>query len=323
MQLDFFPGRSFRALFVVPLLCLISSVADARIDLSILQQQGYGVVELKRPQPNTLTVQAKINGTPAVLVVDTGWSGQGITIDTESAGSLTSLRADAAAKAQSLSGKQLTGYKKGVVDTVLLGNVEMHHVPVSVVYVGGLHDPATRRSIGANGFLSAGFLRTCSAVIDLHNLRLYLRPPGTGHRAVLGPALRGAGLAEIPFSITGNSLAVVSAEINGATGSMLVDTGKVLTGVDSRLASKMQVAGFSSRVGTLDAAGAVMKTEVAKIHSFKIGGVNLRAPDIRLEQFALYTQTKGKIIGILGIDILGPNGTIIDFGNLKLYCYPL
>ena len=50
---------------------------------------------------------------------------------------------------------------------------------------------------------------------------------------------------------------------------------------------------------------------------------NLRAPDVRLEQFPLYSQTRGKVIGLLGIDILGPNGTIIDFGNLKLYCYPL
>ena len=63
-------------------------------------------------------------------------------------------------------------------------------------------------------------------MIDLHNLRLYLRPPGTGRRAVLGPAMRGAGLAEIPFTITGNALAVVNAEINGATGAMIVDTGK-------------------------------------------------------------------------------------------------
>jgi hypothetical protein len=115
----------------------------------------------------------------------------------------------------------------------------------------------------------------------------------------------------------------VSAEINGATGAMVVDTGKALTGVDGRLASKMKVAGYSSRVGTIDAAGELMKTEVAKINSFKIGGVNLRAPDIRLEQFPIYTQTSGKLIGFLGIDILGPNGTIIDFGNLKLYCYPL
>jgi hypothetical protein len=205
----------------------------------------------------------------------------------------------------------------------VLGNVEMHRVPVVVGNITGLHDSSIRRRIGATGFLTAGFLRTCSAVIDLHNLRLYLRPPGTGHRALLGPALRGAGLAEIPFSITGNSLAIVSAEINGATGAMIVDTGKMLTGVDARLAPKMKVAGYTSRVGTIDAAGALMRTELARIQSFKIGGVNLRAPDVRLEQFPIYTETNGKLIGFLGIDILGPNGAIIDFGNLKLYCYPL
>jgi hypothetical protein len=135
--------------------------------------------------------------------------------------------------------------------------------------------------------------------------------------------LHGAGLAEIPFTITGNALAIVNAEINGAAGAMIIDTGKTLTGVDARFASKMKVAGYSSRVGTVDAAGALTETKLAKIRSFKVGEVNVRAPDVRLEQFPLYTQTSGKLIGFLGIDILGPNGAIIDFGNLKLYCYPL
>lgn len=315
-------GRRLRAFLAVPVTCFLASVAEARIDLSVLQQQGYGVVEIKRPQPNTLTVQAKVNGQSLLLVLDTGWSGHGITLDADSASALKGPMSNEESRVQSLSGKTL-GFKKGVVDTVLLGNVEMHKVPVSVGNISGLHERGGRQ-IGANGFLTAGFLRTCSAVIDLHNLRLYLRPPGTGHRAVLGPGLRGAGLAEIPFSVTGNGHAIVEAEINGAKGAMLVDTGKSLTGVDARFASKvMKVVGYSSRVGTLDAAGALSRTELAKLKSFKIGGVSLRAPDVRLENFPIYTQTNGKLVGFLGIDILGPNGTIIDFGNLKLYCYPL
>jgi len=313
-------GRGFLALAAI---CFVTSVAEARIDLSVLQQQGYGVVEIKRPQPNTLAVQATINGQATLLVLDTGWSGHGITLDSESAGLLKSPMSDVNGHAQAMSGKNLSGLKQGVANTVLLGNVEMHQVPVMIGNIAGLHYTSVRRTIGANGFLSAGFLRTCSAVIDLHNLRLYLRPPGTGHRAILGAALHAAGLAEIPFTITGNSLAVVNAEINGAAGAMIVDTGKTLTGVDARFASKMKVTGYSSHVATVDAAGALLETKLAKIQSFKIGGVNLRAPDVRLEQFPLYTQTSGKLIGFLGIDILGPNGAIIDFGNLKLYCYPL
>lgn len=323
MKSKFSSGRGLAPLLAILAICLLPAVAEARIDLSVLQQQGYGVVEITRPQPNTLAVKATINGHAAILILDTGWSGHGITVDSESAGMLKTPLTSADTHTESLSGKKLSGYKKGVVDTVMLGNVEMHQVPVSVTSIGGLHDAGVRRRISANGFLSAGFLRTCSAVIDLHNLRLYLRPPGTGHRAVLGAALHAAGLAEIPFSITGNALALVNAEINGATGTMLVDTGKALTGVDERFAPKMKVAGYSSRVGTIDAAGAVMETKLAKIQSFKIGGVNLRAPDVRLEQFPIYSQTSGKVIGFLGIDILGPNGTIMDFGNLKLYCYPL
>ena len=320
--MKFSSGRGLRVLLAVQMICFVA-LAEARIDLSILQQQGYGMVELKRPQPNTLTVEAKINGQSTLLILDTGWSGQGITLDSESAGSLKSPMTNNTSRTQTLSGKNLTGLKDGVADTVLLGNVEMHRVPVVTGNIAGLHDASVRQGIGANGFLSAGFLRTCSAVIDLHNLRLYLRPPGTGRRAVLGPAMRGAGLAEIPFTITGNALAIVNAEINGASGAMIVDTGKTLTGVDARFAAKMKVAGYNSRVGTIDAAGALTRTELAKIQSFKIGGVNLRASDVRFEQFPIYTQTSGKLIGFLGIDILGPNGAIIDFGNLKLYCYPL
>src|SRR3954462_2908496 len=211
MKSKFSSRCGFYALIAV-LLISVAPIVGSRGDLSILQQQGYGVVELKRPHPNTLTVDAKINGHSALLVNAAGWLGQGITPDSESAGSLTATLSADASRTQALSGKKLTGYKKGVVEVVTLGNVEMHQVPVSVVNIGALHDAAVRRKIGANGFLSAGFLRTCSAVIDLQNLRLYLRPPGTGHRAVLGPALHGAGLAEIPLNVTASALLIVNAE---------------------------------------------------------------------------------------------------------------
>lgn len=45
-------------------------------------------MEIKRPQPNTLTVQAKVNGRAVLLVLDTGWSGHGITLDADSAGAV-------------------------------------------------------------------------------------------------------------------------------------------------------------------------------------------------------------------------------------------
>jgi hypothetical protein len=177
-----------------------------------------------------------------------------------------------------------------------------------------------RRSIGADGFLGAGFLRTCSAVVDLHNLRLYLRPPGTGQRAILGPALQGAGLSEVPFSMSGGDC-LVEVELNGATGKMIVDTGASHAGVDKRMGPQMKSLGYKSRTGFIDAAGVIRASQLSGLKSFKIGGIPAKASDIRMQDYGFYTKTGGKVVGLLGMDILGPNGAIIDFAQQKLYFY--
>src|SRR4051812_11704255 len=139
MKFGFSSGRARRLVIALPMLWFVAPSAQARIDLSVLQQQGYGVVELKRPQPNTLALQAKINGHSTLLVLDTGWSGHGITLDSEAAGAINSPMTENTSHTQSISGKKLTGFKNGVVETVLLGNVEMHKVPVVVGNIAGLH----------------------------------------------------------------------------------------------------------------------------------------------------------------------------------------
>ena len=55
------------------------------------------------------------------------------------------------------------------------------------------------------------------------------------------------------------------------------------------------------------------------LKSFYAGGVPLRAPDIRLRQVPAYTRSGGRVIGELGMDLLGSNGAVIDFGQRKLY----
>ena len=71
------------------------------------------------------------------------------------------------------------------------------------------------------------------------------------------------------------------------------------------------------------ASGTSIQTEVIRnLRSFKINGVRVRAPDLRLSTFDFYTETGGKVAGLLGMDILGYNGTIIDFGDHKIYFCP-
>jgi predicted aspartyl protease len=302
--------------------CLFAASADARISLEALRRDGYGVVELNRPQPNVLTVLATINGRKARLIVDTGWSGEGITLNGDYGSVLRSPVQGVNRLGRSASGRVLGGFKKGVADTVLLGNVQMRQVPISFGTVGGLQHSYVRRDIRADGFIGSGFLSTCSGIVDLHNLVLYLRPPGTGRRAVIGGAMKAQGLAEVPFHVVQTSC-LVAVEINGAPGIMFVDTGATLAGVDERFVPHMKTKMRSSRVTTIDAAGIEAQTKLTDLRSFRIAGVNVRAPDLRIGRFGFYDSSRGKIIGLLGMDILGRNGTIIDFGQKKLYFYPL
>jgi predicted aspartyl protease len=323
-----FPKRLVRQTLILLLfllgsgLTLFPPTADARIWLEALRRDGYGVVELQRPELNTLTVSARINGRKARLIVDTGWSDEGITVENDFGKVLQSPVQGVNRLGRSASGQPLVGFKKGVADTVSLGNVVMRQVPVVFGTIGALQHSYTRHNINADGFIGAGFLNACSGIIDLHNLRLYLRPPKTGRRAVLGPALKAAGLAGINFVIIHNHC-LASVEINGARGVMFVDTGATLATVDERFAPQMKARLYSSNAMAVDASGAETRTKLTNLASFRIGGVNVRAPDLRIGRFAFYDTSHGKIIGLLGMDILGRNGSIIDFGEKKLYFYAL
>ena len=278
------------------------------------------MVELQRPEPNTLTVSATINGRKARLIVDTGWSDEGITVDGDFGKVLHSPVQAVNRFGQSASGRAMVGFKKGVADTVSMGNVQIRQVPIIFGTIGALQHSYNRRNVNADGFIGSGFLNTCSGIIDLHNLRLYLRPPGTGRRAVIGRALKAAGLAEVPFTIMGNHC-LVAVEINGARGIMFVDTGATFAEVDERFSPQMKKR--MSRATLIDAAGVETGSKLTNLGSFRIAGVSVRAPDLRIGRFGFYDGSRGKVIGLLGMDILGPNGTIIDFGQKKLYFYPL
>jgi predicted aspartyl protease len=325
--LSFFSAASLRKrrvrLFLLgALLCVVAVPAKARISLEALRRDGYGVVELNRPEPNVLTVVATINGRKARLIVDTGWSGEGITLNGDYGSVLRSPVQAVNRLGRSVSGYVLAGFKKGVADTVLLGNVQMRQVPITYGTIGALQHSYDRRDVHADGFIGSGFLSTCSGIIDLHNLVLYLRPPGTGRRAVIGPAMKAQGLAEVPFHVVQTNC-LVAVQINDAPGIMFVDTGATLAGVDERFVPQLKSKLRSSNVTAIDAAGVETQTKLTYLRSFRIAGVNVRAPDLRIGHFGFYDSSRGKVIGLLGMDILGTNGTIIDFGQKKLYFYPL
>jgi hypothetical protein len=172
---------------------------------------------------------------------------------------------------------------------------------------------------GADGFLGVRFLHDASAILDLQNLRLYLRPPKSGRGVNLGPALKAAGLSAAPFVRAQTGACLVDVGINGVTKKMIIDTGAYLTSVDTRFAAQANVAGYQSNIEMMDIAGVQKRANWSTPKNFAVGGIPVHPPKIVIADMSFYTASHGLVGGLLGLDFLGQNWSIVDFGSDKLY----
>jgi hypothetical protein len=199
----------------------------------------------------------------------------------------------------------------GTARSVVLGNVQITGTPV---YYGRFAE---------RGVIGHGFLKRNSAIIDLTNLRLYLRPPGKGRRVDLSPALTAMGMAKVPFVEAAFGSYVVNVEVNGVPTQMAPDTGAQLTALDTRFAQLARTHGWGRRnIYQLDAAGRRSAADFAGTKSFKIEGVPIRTPEVFVTRFVGYDLTHGKMVGLLGLDVIGMNWGIIDVAQQKFYFTP-
>jgi hypothetical protein len=320
------PNKSL--VFLIGVMLALGGVAQARspISLDILRRDGYGVVQVYQVRENILTVPAVVNGQKVRLEVDTGFGG-GIGLDSRFSGVNVATGSEVR-KGAGVSGKTIET-RRGVAKTLVMGNVQLTDVPVEVGAFKAFDEEQTHKFTSsydfdmdmgnpgsAAGFIGRDFLRTNSAIVDLPNHLLYLKPPGKGKKAQLSGALTKVGMAEAPI-VDGNRIAV---EINGVPATMIVDTGAVASLLDPRFAAKANVRGYGSTdMEFHDIAGAKSKVDLTGLTNFTIGGVPVRSSGATLTPFSYYPASGGKIVGLLGIDFLGQNWSIIDFGQQKLY----
>jgi predicted aspartyl protease len=312
-----------------------------RITLEALRRDGYGEVQLQRPRPNVITVNAEIDGRPLRLLVDTGWGGAGVSVHRDAVGGVEGAGVTVSSYNTGSRGGLVTKVRQTRAERILIGNAQLMSVPVYYGSFEPLRDPLKRRAVGASGIVGAEFLRTCSAVVDLQNLRMYLRPPGKGRRAVISRAVADAGMATVPFEQTSQNDCVVDVEVNGFRGRMFVDTGAYHAVADERVAAEIKAKPIVTRRGyprsettdefttitridarSAEAAAFAQNAPTTRLLSFKIGDVPAGAESLRIRRLPFYTGP-GKPMGLLGVDILGANGTIIDFSERKLYFIPL
>jgi predicted aspartyl protease len=315
-------------LSLIGLILTVSSGAQAGspINLDVLKRDGYGVVQLFQVRQNVLTANVVINGQKMKLELDTGFSSGGLGLDTRYAGVNVPTGNDVH-EATGVSGKTYQ-VRRGVAKTVVMGNVQLTDVPVEVGAFKVFDEEHSQKFSStlqfdnniANvttpaGFIGRDFLRTNNAVIDLANHLLYLKPPGKGKKAQLSAALTKVGMGEA--QLQGN---LVDVEINGVAAKMVVDTGAVASLLDPRFAAKANARGYgSTNMEFSDISGAKSRVDLTGLANFKIGGVPAKSFIVTLIPFSAYGGTGGKLVGLLGIDFLGQNWGIIDFGQQKLY----
>lgn len=317
---------AWRIIFLLGALAALAGPARAQlVSLDVLKGSGYGVVPIDRPMPNILSVKARVNGHEVRLIVDTGC--ESVSLRRSLLPSLGLKTTAHPKKIFGVSGKSEDSARMGTADSVQVGNVALTGVPITFTDLGVFNAVSQQTITGSfirlprlqegDGFLGADYLSACSAVIDLQNLRLYLRAPGTGRRTDLGPGLRGVGMTEIPFSNPHRNRYYVKAEVNGVSGQMMLDTGDYLT-ILAAGAPGLKLEGFSSRLQTIDVTGAASRVSRVALRSFRVGDFLVPTNEPVLLQ-SLSLGTESRLLGLLGMDVIGRNAGIIDCGQRKLY----
>ena len=284
-----------------------AGAARSPISLDILRRDGYGSVDLIKSGANRLFVPADVNGKKFKLLLDTGFGVEGIGIGGTAAElRLTPLKEKKRTIVQTAGGA-VGALEAGMAQSVVLGNVHIQGAPIYVYK-------------GSGGVLGRGFLHTNSAIIDLTNLKLYLRPPRTGKGADLGHALAALGMGQASFAGMTGGTYTMDVEVNGVPTKLVIDTGAQMTVLDTRFAKQAKLRGWDRRGWeAVDAAGVRSEMDFAGTNSFKIGGIPIRTPTITMTTIPYYSESGGKVAGVLGLDVLGLNWSIIDFGQNKLY----
>jgi predicted aspartyl protease len=147
-----------------------------------------------------------------------------------------------------------------------------------------------------------------------------------GEAGTVDHALCLLGFRAIPVTEVATGHHLVEAEINGTTGSFVLDTGANVSVVNEAQAERFGLergAGARGALGTLPVAGA-RAASMASVDSFVIGEIPIRQDrvvraDLGQLLTALSQATGEDVAGIIGQDVLTEHRAIIDVAGLLLY----
>ena len=169
-----------------------------------------------------------------------------------------------------------------------------------------------------DGVIGLDQLRMAGAVIDCKEKMLYVAPYGPVKRTSqeLGKILREKGYNSIPLHLNSKHRFAVDGFVNTVSCSVVIDTGSILTIVDSAISQKAGVIAKPTSSTVTMAMKSGLAVSSARVKKFGFGGFTIADADVA---FVAYKESPRQPVALLGIRQLSRSSAIIDVGAGRLY----
>lgn len=282
---------------------------------------GYKAVPIHYGALNKMLVAASINGQSANLIIDTG--ARQIVLDSDWADSL--------GVKPSHYGWRYVGSTEFNGQLVPLafarnftaGSMNFGATPVALLKAsGGNSFAAGSRGRDAHivGVLGTDLLTRFKAVINC-GTRLVFFKVDSSRRLELAKVALSQRFIKVPMLRQANGAFTVPCSVNGHPGSLLVDTGALVTTLDESAVRSLGIALQPTHATARFPTGVERKISLGEVNRLMIG--DFKVPPTRLAAAALpgfaLKQGNTQIAGILGLELLVICHGIIDFDSSSLF----
>jgi predicted aspartyl protease len=281
----------------------------------------FEVLPLTRSWQNQLLVHARINGKPAVLMVDSG--APATLISSKRRADFRLERVGAHSDLPTSVIVNGVADKLAIVHSLRLGALTILDMPVVLTNVSSPPRVAKMvRQQEIDGILGVDILFATKAVMDCQDQVLILnRYPELGGADT---ALDLRGFQKMPIYVSEGFNLFVNSSINGTRTRLLVDTGAVVTTLHLPFVRQLRIPHYETSITSSGINRKEDAVEVARIRKLSVGSVNVFGKAIGVADLNwLFPETGSRssqpIGGLLGAELLKSHHGIIDFGTRTLY----
>lgn len=308
--------------------------------LTAAEIPGYAVVPLT-PQKynNQATIRVKINGQPALLILDTGAGSSlldsGFYKGTRSKTANVSPEELPAGVPRQITGN---GVKADVAYVQMeAGGSDLGKGPMAIMDLSqmfGQYNNYYRRG-AVSGLFGEDVLRHYAAIIDWRRRGVYFNLDPAKRMKNLGRELVASGWTAIPMESTNSKNFTVPCTVNGKAVKLLVDTGAGFTTFQPGVVPLTMIynrdtgssmAHLASTDGISSMIGGDATSHPAEIDHWKIGDYEIDHSYVSVHRLpkALGDESTGgaPMLGMLGAEVLSANNAIIDIAGSTLYLKP-